>query len=81
MNQTFLQLLAKNAKDAGLPVAEELAEQLYKAFTKTATQFAAQSSNSLIKTIVPVAVKALDEVALEMIDKIDSSDDQAVEPQ
>lgn len=67
----FLQLLEQKLKAKGMPVVENLAEQVYAAVKEAGLEAAAQSGNPLVIALVPVGIQALDGLATSAIDKID----------
>ncbi len=67
----FMEILKAKLEAKGMPVVEQLAEQVYEAVKETSLEVAAASSNALVKSLVPLAIASLDGVAKETLNKID----------
>ena len=72
MEKAFdLKELQKRLEAAGIPLAEDLVEALYKEISLFIKDSAALHNNALVQSLVPVVMAAIDPLVLKQVDKID----------
>jgi hypothetical protein len=77
MEKAFdLKELVARLKARGIPLAEDLAEDLYREVSQWIKDSAVLHTNALVQSLVPVVMAAVDPLALKQLDKIDGVEGQ-----